>query len=113
MAWAHIVPKGVTLQVVAPIIHRSIYRPWCRSKLSGTGYRGREPRMHRTMHCLAVGQGQSWQAYCFDLDLAVEGQSFEEAQNRLKAVIASYLEAAQESGDPALLERKTPFWVRL
>jgi len=69
--------------------------------------------MHRTMHCLAVGQGQSWQAYCFDLDLAVEGQSFEEAQNRLKAVIASYLEAAQESGDPALLERKTPFWVRL
>ena len=72
--------------------------------------------MRRVLHCSAFGQGDRWQAYCLDLDLAVEGRSFSDVEQRLTDAIGSYLEAVMELPENergALLGRRMPFLVRL
>lgn len=72
--------------------------------------------MRRTLHCLAFGREDAWQAFCLDLDIAVEGRTFEEAESRLKETIATYVQdvAALDEGErESFLQRGTPFLTRL
>ncbi len=40
------------------------------------------------LRCYAYGNGDSWQAVCTDLDIAVEGASFEESREYLEPCIS-------------------------
>src|SRR3954469_11259802 len=66
--------------------------------------------------CIARQEDGIWEAFCLDLDLAVQGDSFDEVRNDLGRMIVSYLESAQAEAEPArsqLLNRRAPFFVRL
>ena len=70
----------------------------------------------KTLHCYAEGRDGDWEAICLDLDIAVQGRSFEEVSTSLREGIALYLEAVadlppDERGE--LLRRRAPFTVRL
>jgi hypothetical protein len=70
----------------------------------------------RYLYGLAYGRDGAWEAFSFDFDLAVQGRSFEEVAERLKNVMASYLqdvEAEQEPARSRLLRRRVPLHVRL
>jgi hypothetical protein len=70
----------------------------------------------RTLHCLAFGDANGWQAYCLDLDIAVEGRSFPEAEARLREAVRDYVEVAMalpEAERAPLLDRRMPFLTRL
>lgn len=77
---------------------------------------GGEPSMRRTLHCLAFGREGAWQAFCLDLDLAVEGRTFEDADARLRDAIATYFQDVamlDESDRERLLNRSMPLWTRV
>ncbi len=65
--------------------------------------------------CMAQGHGDAWEAICLDLDIAVQGESFNDVKRALEDAIASYLEAARRE-DPQtrqrLLARRAPLSVR-
>lgn len=67
--------------------------------------------------CFARGHEGSWEGVCLDLDIAVQGESFEEVQNLLQEAILEYCHAAREEEDQAaaarLLNRAAPWRVRL
>ena len=66
--------------------------------------------------CVARGRANEWEALCLDLDIAVQGQSFDEVRNRLSDAIATYLEDAAVEAEPhrtRLLTRRAPLSVRL
>ena len=69
-----------------------------------------------TVLCVARGRGNEWEAFCLDLDLAVQGQSFDEVRVLLREAITTYVEDA-EAEDQAtqrrLLNRRAPLYVRL
>jgi predicted RNase H-like HicB family nuclease len=70
----------------------------------------------RTLHCYAEGRDGGWEAICLDLDIAVQGESFEEVYRALDEAIAAYLETVHdlpESERRHLLRRKAPITVRL
>jgi predicted RNase H-like HicB family nuclease len=70
----------------------------------------------RTLHCYAEGQDGDWEAICLDLDIAVQGHSFEEVIGSLREAISLYLETVSDlpaDQQPALLSRPVPFAVRL
>ncbi|MEZ0019830.1 hypothetical protein [Sinorhizobium fredii] len=71
--------------------------------------------MDRKLLCYAFSHGSQWEAICVDFDLAVSGRSFQEVQDRLNQMVASYVEDAMQE-DPstrdALLNRRAPFRVR-
>lgn len=72
--------------------------------------------MKRFVVCVAHGQTGSWQAICLDLDIAVQGRTFEEVQQLLNVAVASYVEDAQVEAEPArsaLLSRRAPLFLRL
>jgi hypothetical protein len=72
--------------------------------------------MNSKLLCYAYGHGNSWEAICVDFDLAVQGQSFEDVQERLNKMIRSYiLDARQEDDQTAsrLLNRRAPFSLRI
>ena len=57
-----------------------------------------------------------WQAICLDLDLAVQGRSFEEVFRLLTETIAFHLEGIKELPEDdqrRLLSRRVPWLVRL
>lgn len=65
--------------------------------------------------CVAHGQGQAWEAFCLDFDLAVQGTSLAEVRSGLEDAIGDYVAAAETEAEPArsqLLDRRTPFFVR-
>jgi hypothetical protein len=74
----------------------------------------------KNLICYAIGQNSSWQAYCLDLDLAVQGRSFEEVCKTLNLAIQDYVEAALQEDITTrnrplnrrgpLLERLDFFW---
>ena len=70
----------------------------------------------RTLHCYAEGQDGDWEAICLDLDIAVQGRSFEEVSLSLREAIALYLETVEDL-PPAergkLLHSRAPVAVRL
>ena len=66
--------------------------------------------------CFAEGKEGDWEAICLDLDIAVQGSSYEEVSQLLNAAIATYFEdamAEDEATRKRLINRKAPFTVRL
>ena len=71
--------------------------------------------MARTLHCYAEGRDGAWEAICLDLDIAVQGSSFDDVFASLNEAISLYVEAASdqpESERAALLHRSAPLSVR-
>ena len=71
--------------------------------------------MPRILHCYAEGGRGEWEAICLDLDIAVQGASFEAVYRSLRTAISLYLETAEAlpASDRAdLLDRPAPFSIR-
>ena len=71
---------------------------------------------HKSLRCYAEGRDGDWEAICLDLDIAVQGSSFEEVFGSLQEAIALYLEsvtALRRPNERDLLHRPAPFPVRL
>jgi hypothetical protein len=65
------------------------------------------------LRCYANTDGDQWQAFCIDLCLAAQGDSFIEAKRKLESMIKEYLYDAlfgehKEYADQ-LLNRRAPF----
>lgn len=73
-------------------------------------------KMQRFLTCYAREHEGAWEAWCLDLDIAVQGQTFDEVRATLDHAIGSYLsDAAAEApaARDALLGRRAPFFARL
>ena len=71
--------------------------------------------MDLTLRCYAQEHGQRWHAICTDLDIAADGDSFQEAKASLRTCTELYLEGVTEL--PAIkqqrfLTRRAPWQVR-
>jgi hypothetical protein len=65
--------------------------------------------------CVFEENQGTWEAVCLDLDIAVQGQSFEETYGSLRDGIAQYVDyvaTLPESDKARLLNRKAPVSVR-
>jgi predicted RNase H-like HicB family nuclease len=74
------------------------------------------PSSRPVLHCYAAGRPGSWEAICLDLDLAVQGESYEEVADSLAKAIRLHLEAVlrlPEEERAQLLHRPVPFSTRL
>ncbi len=72
--------------------------------------------MPRVLRCYAEGRDGEWEAICLDLDIAVQGESFEEVFRSLGDAISLYIESIAnlpEAERSAFLDRPAPFSVRL
>jgi hypothetical protein len=72
--------------------------------------------MSREIFCVARGGGERWEALCLDLDLAVQGRSFDEVRGLLEEAVNSCVEDPNAEAEPArsqLLARRVPLHVRL
>lgn len=72
--------------------------------------------MTRTLHCYASGREGQWEGICLDLDIAVQGGSFEEVRESLAKAITMHLERVSElpvEERTELLYRPVPLLVRL
>lgn len=70
----------------------------------------------KTLHCYAEGQDGDWEAICLDLDIAVQGRSFEEVFGSLREAIRLYLNSVSNLPPEerrSLLYRPAPLLVRL
>ncbi|MGH6895906.1 MAG: type II toxin-antitoxin system HicB family antitoxin [Geminicoccales bacterium] len=70
----------------------------------------------RTLHCCAEGRDDDWEAICLDLDIAVQGGSFEDVFASLREAVSLYLETVADLPPQEqrwLLQRPAPFSVRL
>jgi hypothetical protein len=76
------------------------------------------------VRCYAERIGSQWQAFALDFDLAAQGDSFEQARQKLDAMIRDYILEALVGDDRAhamqLLSRRAPlsmwaryYWLRL
>lgn len=71
--------------------------------------------MANALLCYAHGRESDWEAICVDLDIAVQGSSFDEVRSLLSSAITSYIaDVAAESPKDAvrLLTRRAPLHVR-
>jgi hypothetical protein len=67
------------------------------------------------LRCYAEARDGVWEAICLDLDIAVQGCSFDEVLGSLRRAVALYLEtvAALPSHErSALLARRAPLAIR-
>lgn len=67
------------------------------------------------MACYAEGRGSKWEALCLDLDIAVQGTSFEEVYSSLNTAIeeyVSYVLTLPEKEQKAFLSRRAPLSMR-
>jgi hypothetical protein len=70
----------------------------------------------RILHCYASGRSGDWEGICLDLDIAVQGDSFEEVLQSLHDAVLLYLESVgslPEDQQAHLLRRAAPLGVRL
>jgi hypothetical protein len=70
----------------------------------------------RTLHCYAEGRDGDWEAICLDLDIAVQGRSFDEVFHSLSKAVALHLETVASlpvEEQKHLLHRPAPLSVRL
>jgi len=68
------------------------------------------------IRCYAEGSARGWEAVCLDLDIAVQGTSFEEVYRLLGEAIDQYVEYANdlpEAERTRMLSRKAPLTDRL
>ena len=65
------------------------------------------------LRCYANKHGDQWQAFCIDLCLAVQGDSFLEAKHKLEQMMLEYVYDALAGEDrefaEQFLKRKAPF----
>lgn len=69
------------------------------------------------LRCYANKEGDQWQVFCIDFNLAAQGDSFSEARIKLRNMISDYLYDAlagedQEYADQ-LLQRRAPLKIRV
>lgn len=67
------------------------------------------------LRCFAEGNDSGWEAACIDLDIAVQGATYDEVYKSLNDSIAMYFEsvsALPEHERAELIFRKAPFLVR-
>jgi len=66
------------------------------------------------LHCYAEKKGNQWQAFCLELSVAAQADTFENARAKLDGMISSYVEDATVGEDRAfgadLLSRRAP-WI--
>jgi len=70
----------------------------------------------RTLHCYAEGRDGDWEAICLDLDIAVQGGSFEDVFASLRQAVSLYVETVADLPPHerrSLLQRPAPLSVRL
>jgi hypothetical protein len=70
----------------------------------------------RPLHCFAEGRERDWEAICLDLDIAVQGHSFEAVSDELAQAVSLSLQTIADlpPGErTSLLRRPVPFLVRL
>lgn len=70
----------------------------------------------RVLFGYAHGRPGAWEAICVDLDIAVQGSSFEEVRDLLNEAVASFAEDARRERPrdaERLLRRRAPLWVQL
>ena len=70
----------------------------------------------RRFWCYAHGRPGDWEAICIDLDLAVQGASFDDVRALLNSCIETYVQdALRETPEAAekLMHRRAPLSVRL
>jgi predicted RNase H-like HicB family nuclease len=70
----------------------------------------------KTLRCYAEGRDGDWEASCLDLDIAVQGGSFEEVFASLQEAISLYLETVADlppNERTSLLDRPAPLNIRL
>ena len=63
------------------------------------------------LHCYATGRDGDWEGICLDLDIAVQGSSFEEVARSLHDAVSLYLESVSslpEEQQAHLLHRPAP-----
>jgi predicted RNase H-like HicB family nuclease len=76
----------------------------------------RQDTTERRVLCFARGRGGDWEGICLDLDIAVQGRSFEEVKAALEEAVVTYVEDALRQERPVarrLLRRAAPWYVRL
>lgn len=64
--------------------------------------------------CFAHGRDGEWEAICVDLDIAIQGSSFDEVRDLLNSAVATYIvDAEQEEPEvrDELLSRAAPWYV--
>ena len=72
--------------------------------------------MRRVLRCYAEGHDGQWEAFCLDLDIAVQGNSFDQVFHGLNEAIGAYRESVAtlpESERSRLLHRPAPLSLRL
>ncbi len=72
--------------------------------------------MRKVLRCYAEGRDGEWEAICLDLDIAVQGDSFEEVFHALPKAVELHLDAVMalpEEDRSHLLDRPAPFSLRL
>lgn len=70
----------------------------------------------RFVHCYAEGKANAWEAFCIDLDLAVQGGSFSDVYQKLNDQIELYSETVAALPEPdqrRLLSRHAPLGTLL
>jgi hypothetical protein len=72
--------------------------------------------MVRKLYCYAEARNGGWEAQCLDLDIAVQGASFEEVYRSLKEAVSLYIGCLDDLPDrerARLLARRPLIWVHL
>ena len=72
--------------------------------------------MMRKLKCYAWGKPGDWEGLCVDLDLAAQGENFEEVRRELGDAIETYLDYVAdlpENEQARFLNRKAPLGLRL
>jgi predicted RNase H-like HicB family nuclease len=72
--------------------------------------------MGSDLGCYAWGEDGDWEGICLDLDIAVQGESFEEVRTLLNDAIQGYLDSLKGEKPEnvrRLLNRRSPFLTRL
>ncbi len=70
----------------------------------------------RRLLCFAQGTEGDWEAACPDLDIVVQGRSYDEVYDLLNTAIHDYVEGALQEDRVTrerLLNRKAPLLIRL
>ena len=69
----------------------------------------------KTFRCYAYSSGGRWHGICTDLDIAVEGGSYQEIESSLGICIEMYFESISELPEGErrrLLARRAPWYLR-
>lgn len=71
--------------------------------------------MNRAIRCFAEGRAGQWEAVCVDLDIAVQGESFQEVYDDLNKAIVMYMDRVADlpaDEQRAFLNRRAPWRLR-